>query len=370
LENWAAPVVVKPGAMETRYVARGTVLVISTWNFPNPLALKPLAAALAAGNTCVVKMSEIAPTIGKLLGDLITKYCDPKAVRVVQGAIPQATALLSEKFDLIFYTGNTTVGKIVMKAAAQHLTPCVLELGGKNPVVVAADANIPIAARKIVDGRFKNAGQFCVAPDHVLCDESVKAELVKEMKLAVEEFFTANPKECTSYSRIVNQRHTRRVQKMLQEDHGGSVVAGGEVDISARYVAPTLVLEPKKTSAMMTEEIFGPILPIVGVQSLPVAIEFINSRPRSLALYVFSGNKATTDFVIDKTHSGGACINDVIVHMLNEDLPFGGNGASGHGSYHGIYGFRAFSHEKAVMTMPPDSLPPPHLKGGRFPPFE
>eukprot|EP00941_MAST-03F_sp_MAST-3F-sp1_P001104 g1104.t1 len=363
LEAWSAPERVSENK-EVRYVPRGMVLVIGTWNFPNPLALKPLAAAIAAGNTVILKMSEVAPTIGKLLGNLIEKYCDSRVVRVVQGGVPQATALLKENFDLIFYTGNTGVGKIVMKAAARHLTPCVLELGGKNPVVVARDANLYNAARKIIDGRLKNAGQFCVAPDYVICEESVKKELVNEMCKAVEEFFTKDPKTCDSYSRIVNKRHTKRLVKMLTENHGGKIVKGGMWDVSDCYIAPTIVVDPSKNSSLLTEEIFGPILPVISVSSIANAMELICSKPRSLALYVFTSTQSIADRVVNGTKSGGACVNDVIVHMLNEQLPFGGNGESGHGSYHGIYGFRTFSHQKSVMSISAEDLPL-----NRFPPF-
>eukprot|EP00656_Telonema_subtile_P009242 TRINITY_DN1433_c0_g1_i4.p1 TRINITY_DN1433_c0_g1~~TRINITY_DN1433_c0_g1_i4.p1 ORF type:complete len:477 (-),score=89.51 TRINITY_DN1433_c0_g1_i4:304-1734(-) len=370
LDAWCAPKscgVAGPPAgsnsCELRYIPRGTALVVGTWNFPNPLVWKPLASALAAGNTVLLKLNEICEHTSALMEELVAKYMDPTCVRVVQGGVEVATEVLKQRFDIIFYTGNTMVGRVVMRAAAEHLTPCVLELGGKNPVVVAADADIRTAARKIVDGRFKNTGQFCVAPDYVLCEASVQDELVEQMKLAVVEFFTDTPKKCDSYGRIINRRHTARVAALL-EDHGGEVVAGGEVDLERSYVAPTIVLEPSKDSKLMQDEVFGPILSVCSVPDVPAAVDHIQSAEAPLALYVFSGSQETVDLVINSTHSGGACANDVIIHMLNDMIPFGGCGHSGFGSYHGEWGFKAFSHEKGVMLVDPADS-----GGKRFPPF-
>eukprot|EP00658_Telonema_sp_P-2_P034952 TRINITY_DN2547_c0_g1_i1.p1 TRINITY_DN2547_c0_g1~~TRINITY_DN2547_c0_g1_i1.p1 ORF type:complete len:495 (+),score=108.88 TRINITY_DN2547_c0_g1_i1:84-1568(+) len=372
LEDWAATRTTRsagPPAGENvcqvRWIPRGTVLIVGTWNFPNPLVWKPLASALAAGNTVLVKLNEVCEHTSRLMASLIGSYMDPKAVTAIQGGVEVATEVLRQRFDLIFYTGNTGVGRVVMRAAAEHLTPCVLELGGKNPVVVAADADLNIAARKIVDGRFKNTGQFCVAPDYVLCEEEVCDALVLEMKRAVTEFFGPDPKGCNSYGRIINERHTSRVVSLLQEHHGGEVVTGGDYDVEECYVGPTIVRGPRPGSRLMQEEIFGPILVVQPISDITAAIKHINSQERSLALYVFSDSEVTVDQVIDSTCSGGACANDVIIHMLNDVLPFGGCGHSGFGSYHGEWGFKAFSHEKGVMLISATD------EGGtRFPPYE
>lgn len=368
METWASTVTrpqVGSNRCEVRYQPRGVVLIIGTWNFPCPLVIKPLASAIAAGNTVVVKLSEVCERVSALLAKLLTSYMDEAVVRVVQGAIPQATALLRERFDLIFYTGNKTVGRVVMSAAAKHLTPCVLELGGKNPVIVAKDANLDVAARKIVDGRFKNAGQFCVAPDYVLCDASVLRKFLEAAKRAIVTFFGRNPKMSSSFGRIVNERHCQRLAALLHDPkRGGDVFVGGEVDVKDRYCAPTIVVDPKHNSKLMEDEIFGPILPILSVSNVDEALEIVNTRSSPLALYVFSASSSTCDRVVRSTHSGGACVNDVIVHMLNEVLPFGGFGESGMGSYHGEYGFRAFSHERAVMLVSPT-----HEDRSRYPPF-
>eukprot|EP01010_Urceolus_cornutus_P003597 NODE_512_length_1587_cov_153.259428_g390_i0.p1 GENE.NODE_512_length_1587_cov_153.259428_g390_i0~~NODE_512_length_1587_cov_153.259428_g390_i0.p1 ORF type:complete len:480 (+),score=135.01 NODE_512_length_1587_cov_153.259428_g390_i0:78-1442(+) len=367
LDEWAAPQALPPAGgnqCTVRSCPRGVVLIIGTWNFPNPLVWKPLASALAAGNTVLVKLSELSANTSRVMAGLITKYMDPRCVQVVQGGVPLITEVLQQKFDLIFFTGNSRVGRVVLRAASEHLTPCVLEMGGKNPVVVAEDANIPVAARKIVDGRFKNAGQFCVAPDYVLCTAKVKDALLKEMKAAVEEFFSASPSNSESFARLISTQHCQRVASLLDDAHGGTLLTGGAYDVAARYVAPTIVVDPIPTSKMMQEEIFGPVLPVLTVADIPEALRFVNERPEPLALYVFSANSATVDTVIASTRSGGACANDVIIHMLNEVLPFGGLGESGMGSYHGTYGFRAFSHEKGVLVVDSE-----HSGTERFPPY-
>ena len=367
LDAWAAPRRLEDigdKRCELRYVARGTVLIVGTWNFPNPLVIKPLASALAAGCCVLVKLSEVCEHTSALLGRLLGAYLDPRVVRTVAGGVPQATEVLRQKFDTIFYTGNTQVGRVVMRAAAEHLCPCILELGGKNPVLVAHDANVETAARKIVDGRLKNAGQFCVAPDYVLADAKIKDALVAAMAKAIVDFFGDDPKQSPSYSRIVNQRHTRRIAALLDDAHAGRVAAGGHYDVGACYVAPTVVVDPSPSSKMMTAEIFGPVLPVLAVPDMDAAVAFVNARARPLALYVFSGDADAARAAVDATHSGGSCVNDVIIHMLNEVLPFGGCGESGMGSYHGIFGFKAFSHEKAVMSVAASDD-----GGPRFPPY-
>jgi len=372
LEAWATPQSlpsVGQNACQVRFIPRGVALVIGTWNFPNPLVWKPLISAIAAGNPVVLKLSEVCEASSRVMGDLATSYLDPRCVQVVQGDTNDLALvndeILRQRYDVMFYTGNTKRGKGVMRAAAEHLAPCILELGGKNPVIVSADANIPVAARKIIDGRLSNAGQFCVAPDYVLCDRSVQKQLQDAMKTAIVSFFTENPQTCNSYGRIVNGGHVERLGELLKSDHGGKIIIGGNVDVADRYVAPTIVVDPKLDSDLVEEEMFGPILTVLGVENVDQAIAHVNARPSPLALYVFSTTQDTVDHVINSTQSGGACANDVIQQMQNEVLPFGGFGASGHGSYHGFYGFRAFSHEKAVMLVDAKDT-----GGSRFPPFE
>lgn len=351
------------GACHTLLQPRGVVLVFQTWNFALPLAIKPLVTAIAAGNNVVLKLSEVAEHFNAVFLPLLQRCLGPDFVRVIYGAADIATEVLRCPFDLIFYTGNTVVGKIVMTAAAKNLTPCVLELGGKNPVVVTASANIKTAARKIIDGRMKNAGQFCVAPDYVFVDEGVKDELVAALVDAVNEFFTVDPKASSSYANIINERHTRRIQDLLSGRHGGTVACGGTVDVAKRYIAPTVIIDPDRNSTLMEDEIFGPVLSVVGVDSIDDAISEINARPPPLALYIFAGNDGEVQQVISRTQSGGVCVNDVIKQMLNETLPFGGVGSSGMGNYHGFYGFRQFSHERALMQFSHKHT------GSGFPPY-
>eukprot|EP00397_Hematodinium_sp_SG-2012_P030587 GEMP01032412.1.p1 GENE.GEMP01032412.1~~GEMP01032412.1.p1 ORF type:complete len:496 (+),score=87.60 GEMP01032412.1:101-1588(+) len=332
---------------ETRYVGRGPVLIIGTWNFPIPLTVKPLASALAAGCPVCLKLSEISVHTSALLHQLFVKYLSNFGVVVVFGSIPETTALLDQRWGTIFYTGNTEVAKIVMRAASAHLTPCILECGGKNPVFILEDANIEIAAKKVADARLQNCGQFCVAPDYVLCPTSLAPAFVESVCNHIRAFFGDNPAQSASYGRIVNKAHTERLLDLLV-DHGGMVVIGGHGDAEEHYLEPTVVANPRWDSKLMENEIFGPILPILTYDDLDETIAKVNLRPNPLSCYVF-GELKSANHVVNSTYSGGASINDCCVHMLNETLPFGGNGASGHGSYHGEWGFRAFSHEKAVV---------------------
>ncbi len=364
LPRWSQ-VVDKGNGCQVRYCPRGVALVIGTWNFPCPLVFKPVASAIAAGNSVLVKLNEVCENTSIYMEKLFKKYISEDFVQVVQGDVPVATRVLEQKYDIIFYTGNTNVGKIIMSAAAKHLTPCILELGGKNPVIVCDDANIENAAKKIVDGRFKNTGQFCVAPDYVLCSSKVRENLVTEMVKAVSLFFTCDPSTCSSYGRIVSSRHCQRVVDLLKEEHGGKIVCGGSFDINENYVEPTIVVDPQSSSGLMQKEIFGPILTVFTCESIESAIEHVNTNATPLAMYVFSKNQKTCEQIIDSTQSGGACANDVIVHMLNEVIPFGGCGDSGFGNYHGVYGFKAFSHERGVKIVSSD------CDGGlRFPPYK
>jgi aldehyde dehydrogenase (NAD+) len=332
----------------------GVVLIIAPWNYPFNLALAPLVGAIAAGNVALIKPSEISQNTSTLLAELIPKYLDPKAVQVVEGGVAETTAILKQKFDYIFYTGSTVVGKIVMRAAAEHLTPVTLELGGKSPCIVDSKVDLDVAARRIVWGKFWNAGQTCIAPDYVLViGEDMKKKLLEKMSQIIVEFYGEEPKESGDFARIVSAGHVKRLEGYLQEISGNpkvSILKGGQVDHNERYVAPTLVVDPPTSSKLMTEEIFGPILPVLDVPSLKSAVSFINKRPRPLALYMFSKKSKNVDYVLENTTSGGAVVNDTLMHFTTVNLPFGGVGDSGIGAYHGKSSFETFSHHKSVLN--------------------
>lgn len=327
----------------------GVVLIIAPWNYPVQLTLMPLAAAIAAGNCVIIKPSEISANTSQLLARLIPRYLDSKCVAVVEGGADSATALLAERFDHIFYTGNPVIGRVVMQAAARHLTPVTLELGGKSPCIVDESANLEIAARRIVFGKFLNAGQTCIAPDYVLVHKSCEERLLRELKAAIAEFYGTDPKSSKAYGRIVNDRHFGRLRKLMTN---GQVVAGGETAHQSRYIAPTILRDVDLNSPLMSEEIFGPLLPMIPVPSITAAVEFVNARPKPLALYLFSQSRRVESYVLQNTSSGGACVNTTLLHHTNERLPFGGVGESGIGSYHGRFGFDTFSHKRAVVRKP------------------
>jgi aldehyde dehydrogenase (NAD+) len=367
LRRWSRPQKVKTplvnavGKSEVIREPLGVVLVIGPWNYPMQLVLAPLVGALAAGNCAVLKPSELSPHTSGLIAELVPKYLDPQAVRVVEGGVPETTALLAERFDLIFFTGSTRVGKIVMSAAAKHLTPVVLELGGKSPCVVDAQVDLLTAARRITWGKFFNTGQTCVAPDYVLVHRSVEAQLLDGMQKALKEFYGADPRQSEDYGRIINEGHHARLVELLE---GAEVAVGGTHDSAERYLAPTILRNVSPDDACMQEEIFGPVLPVLAVDSIDEAIAFINAREKPLALYVFTSDKANAERVLAKTSSGGACVNDTLSHLAVPELPFGGVGASGMGAYHGSHSFEAFSHRKSVLkrwTWPDVKL--------RYPPY-
>ncbi|NLA36914.1 MAG: aldehyde dehydrogenase family protein [Actinobacteria bacterium] len=353
-EQWARTEKVNPGLLSQPGTAEiikeplGVALIIAPWNYPVQLLLEPMAAALAAGNAVVAKPSELSPASASVLSRLIPQYLDNDAVVVVEGGVPETTALLEEQFDHIFFTGSTNVGKVVMTAAAKHLTPVTLELGGKSPTIIAKDADLQIAARRVVWAKFMNAGQTCIAPDYVLVDDSVKDRFVDLVTAAVRDFFGADPKSSPDLGRIVSPRHLDRLVGLVAGG-GGTTVIGGEHDRDTKFVAPTVIVDPDLDSSLMTEEIFGPVLPIVSVSSIDDAIAFVNARPKPLALYIFTQSNSTADLVLARTSSGGACVNHAVVHILPDHLPFGGVGPSGMGAYHGRSGFDAFSHHKSVV---------------------
>ncbi|MFJ2605586.1 aldehyde dehydrogenase family protein [Streptomyces sp. NPDC091279] len=333
----------------TRFDPLGVVLVIAPWNYPVQLLLAPVVGALASGDAVVVKPSELAPATSATLARLLPAYLDTDAFAVVEGAIPETTALLAERFDHIFYTGNGAVGRIVLRAAAEHLTPVALELGGKSPAFIDRDVDLDVVAERLARGKFLNAGQTCVAPDYVLTDPETAAALEPALVQAVEELFGADPKASGAFGRIVNERHFDRLSGLLDS---GRVVVGGDTDRAVKYIAPTVLADVDPASPVMAEEIFGPILPIVTVPGLDAAIDFINDRDKPLALYVFAESEATRERIGAETSSGGLGHGLPLAHLTVSDLPFGGVGESGMGSYHGRYSIETFSHRKAVLHKP------------------
>lgn len=333
----------------TQYDPLGVVLVIAPWNYPVQLLLAPLVGALAAGNAVVVKPSELAPATSAVLARLLPAYLDTDAFAVVEGGVPETTALLAERFDHIFYTGNGAVGRIVLRAAAEHLTPVTLELGGKSPAFVDADADVQLVADRLARGKFLNAGQTCVAPDYVLTDPATAAALEPALARSVETLFGADPKASGEYGRIINERHFDRLSGLLDS---GRAVVGGDTDRAVKYIAPTVLADVEPSSPVMGEEIFGPILPIVTVPGLDAAIDFINDRDKPLALYVFTESEGTRERIGAETSSGGLGHGLPLAHLTVSDLPFGGVGESGMGNYHGRYSLETFSHRKAVLRKP------------------
>lgn len=344
-----APLTVQPGKAKIYPEPLGVALIIAPWNYPFQLAISPLSGAISAGNCVVVKPSEVAPATSAVMAELVHKYLDRSAIAVVEGAVPETTALLAQKFDHIFYTGNGTVGRIVMEAAAKNLTPVVLELGGKSPCIIDRDVNLDVAARRIAWGKWFNAGQTCVAPDYVLVHETVKKPFLDKLASIVREFYGDDPQKSPDYTRIVNGRHLKRLTALLPS---GKVFFGGKTDPDDRYLSPTVLTDVDPTSPVMQEEIFGPILPVLTVQSLDEAVRFVNDRDKPLALYVFSNDADRAQTVIDGTSSGGACVNDCVMHFAPHELPFGGVGASGMGAYHGKASFDCFTHYKSVLHKP------------------
>jgi aldehyde dehydrogenase (NAD+) len=327
----------------------GAVLIIAPWNYPIQLALLPMVGAIAAGNTVVVKPSELSPNTSSVLKKIIDAWFKEEYVTVVEGGVEVNKDLLAQDFDHIFFTGSTRVGKIVMEAAAKNLTPVTLELGGKSPCIVDGTAKIKTAAKRIAWGKFLNAGQTCVAPDYVLVHRQVKEEFLQELKRSVKEFYGVNPKLSPDFARIINEDHFQRLHSYLEE---GEVYSGGRFDKEECYLEPTILTEVKNESSVMEEEIFGPILPIVEFNRIADAIHCVNSKPKPLALYLFTENATTERLVFKECSFGGGAVNDVVAHLGNRHLPFGGVGNSGMGVYHGKSSFDTFSHTKSIMRKP------------------
>jgi len=348
----------------------GVVLVIAPWNYPIHLLVLPVAYALAAGNAVVAKPSEVSAATSAALARMMPEYLDERITRVVEGDAGVVTELLEERFDHIFYTGNGRVGRIVMSAAARHLTPVTLELGGKSPVVVDRSANLEVAARRVAWGKFLNAGQTCVAPDYALVDRAVEAPFLDALVRAVAQFYGPDPAVSTDYARIVSDAHVERLAGLLDGVPADCVVTGGVVDRGRRYLAPTVLRGLSCEHPVMAEEIFGPILPVIATDGIEEAIATVTARDAPLALYVFADDDAVVARVLEGTSSGGVCVNGTVLQLAVSDLPFGGVGASGMGSYHGRAGFDTFSHRRAVLRrstrFDPPAMYPPYTRAKQW----
>jgi aldehyde dehydrogenase (NAD+) len=360
LDEWTAPKKVDaPMTMlGTRsfiqYEPRGLCLIMSPWNYPFSLCVGPLVAAIAAGNAVVLKPSELTPHVSAIIKQMTEEVFDPSIVSIFEGGPEVSQQLLKLPFDHIFFTGSSTIGKLVMKAAAENLTSVTLELGGKSPTIITDSAYLREAARRTAVAKFVNNGQTCIAPDYVLVDEKISAMFIKELIQQTKELFTEKGgafQTSAYYCRIVNDKHFKRLTNLLNNalQQGAVLEFGGEVDESTRFIHPTIISRLPRSSGLINEEIFGPILPIITYAKVEEAIDFINEKPKPLALYIFTASKKVQRMILNETSSGGVCINDSAIHFLHSNLPFGGVNNSGIGKSHGYYGFLAFSNEKPVM---------------------
>lgn len=355
LKRWAkpkkvrTPIYLMPSKSYIMSEPYGTVLIIGPYNYPFQLLIEPLIGAMAAGNCVVLKPSENVPNVSKVITEMISTIFDENYIRCVEGGIETNTSLTNGKFDYIFFTGSVSVGKIVMESAAKNLVPVTLELGGKSPVIVDESSNLKIAANRIIWGKTINAGQTCVAPDYIVVHESVKKEFVKELKNSIEKFYGEDILNNKDFGRIVNERHFNRLKNILEEEKE-NIIYGGKNNKDERFIEPTLIETSSWESPSMSEELFGPILPIITYNNLDEAIENIKKMSKPLALYLFTTNKTVEEKVLTEISSGGVCINDTITHLINPKLPFGGVGHSGIGSYHGKYSFDTFSHKRSVVS--------------------
>lgn len=342
----STPMVLTPAHTRVRFDPLGVGLIIGAWNYPVMLTLSPLIAAISAGNAAVIKPSEVASATAEVLARTIPRFLDTNAFSVVLGAVPETTALLEQKWDHIFFTGGPPIGKVVMAAAAKNLTPVVLELGGKNPTIVHSSANLKVAARRIAQGRWLNAGQTCTAPDYLLLFKDVSKKFLLELKHAVVSMYGTDPQQSPDYGRIVSPRHFDRLVHVLDS---GTIYHGGQRDRSDLFIAPSILVDVPLDSPAMQDEVFGPILPVIEVNSIEEAIRFINARPNPLGLYVFAEDSNDVERILEATRSGDAVVNDCTIQPLIHELPFGGVGNSGMGKYHGEWGFRAYSNTRGVL---------------------
>lgn len=351
LKSWAKPKKISSSIINfpsSDYIYSepyGACLIIAPWNYPFQLAISPLIGAIAAGNTVVLKPSELSANTSQILFDILEKVFPKEMLAVVQGGIPVSEALLEEKWDYVFFTGSVTVGKIVAKAIAPHLTHSTLELGGKSPCIIHKSAKVNLAAKRIVWGKFLNGGQTCIAPDYILIDSSIKKEFIDAVKTEITSAYGANPKDSPDYARIINTKNFERLAEMLE---GENCPVGGEINREQLYIAPTLIDEPALSSKVMEDEIFGPILPVLSFSSKENIADIIVNYPKPLALYVFSEDNSFSEKILKTYSFGGGAINDVVIHVVNKKLPFGGVGNSGNGAYHGKHSFDTFSHKKSI----------------------
>src|SRR5262245_54598289 len=342
----STPLVLAPSRTQVRFDPLGVGLIIGAWNYPVMLTLSPLIAAISGGNAALIKPSEVAAATADVIARRLPEYLDRSAFSVVLGAVPETTALLEQQWDHIFFTGGATVAKVVMTAAAKNLTPVVLELGGKNPTIVHSSADLEVAARRIAQGRWSNAGQTCTAPDYVLVFKDVAKPFLEHLKETILQFYGNDPQKSPDYGRIVSDRHFARLVNLLAS---GTIYHGGRHDRADRFIAPTVLTHVSPDSPVMQEEIFGPILPVVEVDKVEEAIDFVNARPSPLGLYLFAEDQIVTEQILASTTSGDAAVNDCAVQPIIHDLPFGGVGGSGMGKYHGEWGFRAYTNARGVL---------------------
>lgn len=341
----------------------GVALIISPWNYPLQLTFGPMIGAIAAGNTVIVKPSEFSKATSSLINHMIKETFNPSFITVIEGDKETNQQLLKEKFDYIFFTGSTAVGKVIMRAASEHLTPVTLELGGKSPAIINSDAHINLAAKRIVWGKFTNAGQTCVAPDFLYVHEKVKNKLIKAIKKHIQSFYGKKPLQNTDYVQIINEDHFLRLTKLLSN---GEIIYGGNVDTEKLSIEPTLLDHITWDDPIMEDEIFGPILPILTFSKLEAAISELKTMDKPLALYYFGEGAKPQNKVLEQISFGGGCINDTLYHLANPNLPFGGVGKSGIGAYHGKYSFDAFSHSKSIMKQTTKLDIPLRYPGGRL----
>lgn len=342
----STPLFFQPGSSALYYEPYGVSLIIAPWNYPVKNLFGPALASMTAGNTLILKPSEVSSNTSKAIAAMIREFFDESYVAVIEGGVNETSALLNERLDYIFFTGGTQIGKVIYEAAAKHLTPCTLELGGKSPCIVDEEVDLDITAKRLVWGKYYNTGQTCVAPDYVLVHKNIKASLIEKLKHYILEFFGENPRNSKDFGRIISPKHVERLKKLM----GGKIIVGGEIQEQDKYIAPTVIDQVKSEDPIMQEEIFGPLMPLLEFSSKEEAASFINTREKPLALYVFSKNNDFVDYIVQNTSSGGICVNETIMHMVPPTLPFGGVGQSGlGGNYNGWFGFNTFSHKKPVM---------------------
>jgi len=352
LGKWAKPKRTRAALVNFRSVSRvypepyGQSLVFSAWNYPVQLIFVPLAGSIAAGNTVILKPSEISPATAEVIREIISKTFPPEYIKCINGGVETGKALLDLPFNHIFFTGSPKIGKIIMENAAKRLIPITLELGGKNPCIIDETADIKVAAKKIAWGKFLNAGQTCIAPDYLMVHESIRDRLVESIQKYIVEFYGDNPEESPDYCRIINRPNMERIEGLMR---GTNIISGGIVNKDSNYISPTIILEPEKDSPLMTEEIFGPVLPVICYSQKQEVADYANSRARPLAMYIFSRKRSHIRFFLNNITSGNGAVNETLTQITNPYLPFGGVNSSGIGEYHGEYSFRTFSHYKSIL---------------------